>query len=176
MQFLDNNDKHAFMPAADTSRESAGAKQGNPAEADLEYAIEAERGFEALKYAASLLTGTLLLDLTKSDRTVQSCALNEKARAALEEAREFISLARAKSENARHHSHHMRLALAYLEDASGQADREANLILSEADTVFSAVSSAWNELKKLNALVQGFQTVDLLQSCCAFHRRRLALP
>jgi hypothetical protein len=176
MQFLDNNDKHAFTPAADTTREPAGVRQADTAEADLEYAIEAARGFEALKYAASVLTGTLLLDLTKSDRTVQSCALNEKARAALEEARESMSLARARSENARHHNHHMRLALGHLEDASGRADREANLIVSEADTMFSAISAAWDELKKLNALVQGFQTVDLSQSCCAFHRCRLALP
>jgi len=176
MRFLDNNDKHTFRSAPDIARETTGDPTEGAAEADLQYAIEATRGFEALKHAASLLTGTLLLDLTKSDRTVQSCTLNEKARAALEEARDSISLARARSENARHHNHHMRLALGHLEDVSSRADRMANLIASAADTVFPAISAAWDELKKLDALVAGFQTVDLSQSCCAFHKRRLALP
>ncbi|WP_116324366.1 hypothetical protein [Cupriavidus taiwanensis] len=175
MHFLDNHSK-AHFEAGDTTPKLAqdSAASGNQ-EGDLSYVVEAGRGFDALKYAASLLTGTLLLDLTGSERTVQDQTMTQKALDALKEARDHVLSSQPNSDRAAHHKHHMRLALEHLTDAAAHSDKSANLIRDvRSEAVFQAIRAAWSELNQLNQLMNGFRTIDPNQSCCAFHAKQIA--
>lgn len=175
MQFLDNNDRQAFQPKAEMACTPADFAAAGTAETDAAYAADASRAFAALKYAASLVTGTLLLDLTGSDRTVQDRALTEKARGALEEARASIAGLKPVSDNALHHRHHLRRAGSFLNEAVRLGERKSDLVRGEdSEAVFKTVQAGWDELKKLDALIAGFHTVDLGQGCCAYHAQRMA--
>lgn len=156
------------------STETDFADLGAP-DRNLDYSVQVSPGFEALKFAASLLTGVLLLDLTGSDRTVRDRGLESKAQDALDEARDQVFSARPKSQLARLHHDHIKLALSHLERAAYHVLREANVIVSTtSDEIFNLINSAWDELKKTSSLLPGFHTVDLAQSCCAFHDKQLS--
>jgi len=174
MRFLDSSDRNSFSARPDGPPDVATCIRPDTTDSDVDYALEVNRGFEALKYAAALLTGTLLLDLTGSDRTVQDRALADKACDALTEARDAVLSARPRSINARHHNYHLRAALEHLVAAADIASHRAELIAGpDADTIYAAIYAAWDELKKLDGLMAGFQMVDLTQSCCAFHARQM---
>lgn len=173
MTFLDNNDAGDFQvqPAAHVR---AGFK-ARTTNADPGYAMEAGRGFDALKYALSLMTGTLLLDLVKADRTVVDRALGENALDAIAVARDALSACAPRDLAGQHHLHHLQRALEHVEDAAEWGVRQANLIdANYTDMYCASIRAAWDELKKLDALMTGFGMVDLSQSCCAFHDRLAA--
>lgn len=175
MHFLDNHSK-AHFEAGDNRPKLAEdfAAVGNQ-EGDFSYVVEAGRGFDALKYAASLLTGTLLLDLTGSERTVQDQTLTQKALDALKEARDHALSSKPNSDRAAHHKHHMLLALEHLTDAAAHGNKSANLICDvRSEAVFQAIRAAWSELNKLDHLLKGFRTIDLNQSCCSYHAKQTA--
>lgn len=175
MHFLDNHSR-AHLEAGKAGPQSAEdfAAAGNR-DRDVSYAVEAGRGFDALKHAASLLTGTLLLDLTGSERTVQDQTLSQKAQDALKEARDHVLSANPHSDRARHHKHHMLLALQHLTEAAVRGDKSANLIHDvRSEAVFQAIRAAWAELNKLDEILTGFRTIDLNQSCCSYHAKLTA--
>jgi hypothetical protein len=171
MHFLDNRGKTQFEAREEEPFSGEGSTAVNRDD-DIAYVIEAGRGFEALKYAASLLTGTLLLDLTGSERAVQDQTLSGKAKDALKEARDHILSAKPHSDRAAHHKHHMLLALQYLTEAVAHGNKSANLIRDlRSEAVFQAIRTAWSELNRLDNLLKGFRTIDLDQSCCAYHAK-----
>jgi len=175
MHFLDNHSQTHFEAGGVGPESSEDFAAAGNQDKDVLYAVEAGRGFDALKYAASLLTGTLLLDLTGSDRTVQDQALSKKAQDALKEAREHVLSANPCSDLARHHKHHMLLALQYLTEAATRGEKSANLIRdTRSEAVFQAIRAAWSELNKLDQVLKGFRTIDLSQSCCAYHTKLTA--
>ncbi|SOY77525.1 hypothetical protein CBM2589_U10042 [Cupriavidus taiwanensis] len=174
MHFLDNNSKAHFEARVHTPRFAEDYAAVGNQEGDLFYVVEAGRGFDALKCAASLLTGTLLLDLTGSERTVQDQTITQKALDALKEARDHVLSSKPNSDRAAHHKHHMLLALEHLTDAAAHSDKSANLIRDvRSEAVFQAIRSAWSELNKLKHLINGFRTIDLNQSCCAYHAKQI---
>ncbi len=170
MRFLDNSDKDSLQPQPGAHLHAMRAsREAGP---DPEYRMQAGRGFDALKHALTLLTGTLLLDLVKAERTVADRALTEKAAESVAEARAAILSCKPRDEVARHHLHHLRRALEQVDEITGWAGRQADLIQSDRSAAFSdAIRAAWDELKKLDGLMQGFQMIDLGQSCCAYHDR-----
>ena len=175
MQFLDNTSKLGFEAGDPRPRSVESFAEIGTHEHDVGYVVEAGRGFDALKYAASLMTGTLLLDLTGSERSVQDQTLTRKAQDALAEAREHISAAMPHSDRAFHHKHHLLLALQYLTEAERLGDKSANLLRNQrSEAVFQAVRAALSELGKLDQLLSGFQTIDLSQSCCSYHKQQMA--
>lgn len=131
-----------------------------------------DAAFDALKHALTLLTGTLLLDLVKAERTVADRALTEKAAESVAEARAAILSCKPRDEVARHHLHHLRRALEQVDEITGWAGRQADLIQSDRSAAFSdAIRAAWGRAEKLDGLMQGFQMIDLGQRCCAYHDR-----
>lgn len=175
MHFLDKTSNARAEPMIAATVSAAHIAVQENSEGDVDYAINVGRGFEALKYAASLLTGTLLLDLVGSERTVRDQALTQKAQEALAEAQDHILSSAPRSDRARHHKHHLIRAFQHLTDAASRADQSANLLRdTRSEEVFQAIRSAWSELEKLGQLLKGFYTVDLSQSCCAYHAEQMA--
>lgn len=169
MTFLDNNSSKDFAqrPAGHLedqldSRMSSG---------DVDYKLQAGRAFDEIRYALSLLTGTLLLDLVKADRTVVDRSLAEKAMEAISDARDAVRSCKPVSETARHHHHHVERALRLVADAAEWASKQRNLVGSDRSDAFDdAIHASWDELKKLDTLINGFQMIDLSQGCCSYHQ------
>lgn len=175
MPFLDHAETGRFeagdMPSA-TAEDFASA---GLSDRDVAYATQVQPGFDALRQAASLLTGLLLLDLTDCDRTVRDRALHAKALDEIGIACEAILTAIPHRQRAIHHHYHLKRALSRLEQAAVIASRKAKVIAStDTDTLFALIQSSWDELKTVGQLIGGFETIDLSQSCCAFHAGQIA--
>ena len=138
-----------------------------------EYCTLALQGFESLKYAASILAGTLILAYTGANRSFQDIGFAHKALDELERAEEIIRSIRVPVRS-RHHHLHLTNALGAIR---GVAEKLGRARISgqprEMDAIVAELGRGWEELRHASRNVPGFEMVDLSQSCCALHSRRL---
>lgn len=172
--FLENTGSAFFEAREPSTNAAAVLHRDEQSDAATDYVLQVMPGFEALKYSASLCAGVLLLDLTGSDRTVRDRSLVDKARDAVREAEDAVLPAQPCG-RAAHHHHHLCRALAGLKALLPRIERISRLATAaEAAAVTHELQACWEELRRAGDHLPGFETVDLSQSCCAWHARQVA--
>ncbi|MFB2552047.1 hypothetical protein [Ensifer soli] len=145
-------------------RESAAARASA-------YRADSKAAQQRMLEALTQLGGVALLLLTGSGRATLCAAPVERAERTMADARRHLRAA-SPPDNAAHHHRHLSRAAAALERAIAQAFACMSMRggRDEQDRLSTLLRAASDELQRAGRIVPGFETVDLREACCAWHR------
>lgn len=136
-----------------------------------DYCALALRGFDGLKYAASMLAGALVLALTNAHRRFHDLELAHKALDEIERA-EAVIFGIKVPERSLHYHFHLTEALRILREVATKLSEIHTFSHSpDIDAARLELGRGLEELQHASRNVPGFEMVDLSQSCCALYAR-----
>ncbi|CDX35432.1 hypothetical protein MPLDJ20_20192 [Mesorhizobium plurifarium] len=144
---------------------------------DEGYYQAASTAFEDMKYVVALLTAILLTDFASSDRGALGAGFHWRLAEPLEGAKQSLMTSRATTQGARHHRHHLVVALEKLDAIAGMVRDGADMRDDpRCASVMAGLRQVVRELRTVSKLAAGFDVVNFATSCCATHAKPHQFP